>query len=129
MSAVWENAQWDFYLNFLMPDKEQRQTIENSRVRDVLKNHGDSTDPREIYHWIDFPIATDRDQFQAKAERIGFQTRGLIEPGGDNHRYTNQMFRTDLPAVDTIDTVALTLFRLARERGGSYNGWETKALQ
>ena len=51
MSAVWENAQWDFYLNFLMPDEEQRQTIENSRVCDVLKNHGDSlTDSRELYH-------------------------------------------------------------------------------
>lgn len=130
-SGVFEDAEWDSYLNFLFPTAEQLHSIENRRVCDLLQEHGDALDmPREIDHWIGFAAAEQREQFQERAAELGFYTRELIEPDDQaNPVYVIQIYRIDVPASDTIDNVTLPLFHLALESGGHYDGWESEALQ
>lgn len=129
-SVIWEDPDWQTYLGFLYPDEEQRLGIENWRVCAVLEEEGDPlTEPREIDHWIEFPDAEQRGQFEAKAVELGFQTRCLIEPDEQSAWFGIQIYNTDLPSHEKIDEITTPLFYLAREHGGNYDGWESVALQ
>ena len=39
-----------------------------------------------------------------------------------------QIYRSDVPAFAAISSVTIPLYRLARELGGEYDGWETEAI-
>jgi hypothetical protein len=123
---VWEDRLWETYLEFLLPNVEQRETIQNRHVCEQLEQRGDPLDtPREIDHWIYFPEPDQRAQFQMKVAGEAFQTRSLIDEPSRSARYGLQIYRVDLPSYNTIDRITLPLFRLARELGGEYDGWET----
>ena len=129
-SGVFEDREWDSYFNFLFPTDEQRQSIENRRVCDLLQDNGDALEmPREIDHWIGFATAEQREQFQERAAELGFYMRELFEPDESNTAFEIQVYRIDVPALDTIDGVTFPLYRLAVECGGQYDGWESEALQ
>ena len=127
---AWEDRAWEAYFAFLLPNKEQKQTIENRKVCEQLESRGDSLNqPREIDHWVYFREPDQRKQFQARVEGMGFRTGGLTEAPSREAAYGIQIRRVDLPSYNAIDDVTLPLFRLAQEFGGEYDGWETVVLK
>lgn len=108
---VWEDRGWDAYFGFLLPTEEERQTIENRKVCEVLQSHGDSLEqPREIDHWIYFREPRQREEFQLRVAEMGFQTRGLPDSPSREAAYGVQIYRVDVPSYDQIDEVTLPLF-------------------
>lgn len=127
---VWEDRSWETYFDFLLPNDEQKQTIQNSDVCEQMEQRGDPLDqPREIDHWVYFPQSDQRAQFQLKVAEMAFQTRSVIDEPSRGAPYGLQIYRVDLPSYNAIDGVTLPLFRLARELGGEYDGWETAVLK
>ncbi len=115
---------WDYYSNFLYPSPEEMQCIQNRKVVDNLVKNGDSlTSPRETDHWIYFSDRAKRDEYRDEAITLGFKSRE--EQLMDDGRYSLQIYRNDRVDYDSIDSVVLTLFRLAEMHDGEYDGWET----
>jgi regulator of RNase E activity RraB len=124
-----EDRAWEAYTS-LLPNEEQRESIENRKVCEQLESRGDALNqPREIDHWINFPLAEQRENFAMRAAVMGFLTRGLLEADTENDQCGIQIYRVDLPSFQNIDQVTLPLYRLARECGGEYTGWETQVLK
>jgi uncharacterized protein (TIGR01619 family) len=127
---TWEDRSWKTYFDFLMPNEEQRQRIENRRVCERLEQHGDPLlQAREIDHWIYFRERRHRDEFEANALARGYQVRACSDPSERDTRYGIQIYRVDVPSYDLIDSITIPLFQLAHECDGEYDGWETAVLK
>ena len=121
-----EDPNWLTYLEFLLPGPLDRQRIENRRVCDALKRHGDRLlTPREIDHWSYFPSIEAADAYLEEVTAIGFQVRNRPEGEGPVLPFGVQVWRTDLPSYENIDNVTLPLFETAARHGGEYDGWES----
>jgi len=114
---------WDYYNEFLFPDPERFQWIQDRRVVDVLEEKGDAlATPRRVDHWAYFHGADDRDAFVGAASREGF----AAEPTHDEQgQFGAQVHRVDPVELDHIHGVVMQLVALAEVHGGDYDGWET----
>lgn len=119
------DAEWSTYFSYLYPSAVDREKIENRRVCGALEQNGDKLiEAREIDHWTYFADIPSRAAFIADAAQLGFEIRTLSDSDTDG-RYLAQLWRSDIPAYNTIDDITLPLFRLAEKHGGEYDGWET----
>ena len=108
----------------------QRQQIKDHKVCEVLERNGDSLEgARDIDHWIYFENPEARDAFSAQAALMDFQIRCLVDGKTGFGRYGIQLYRLDVPSIAGINSVTIPLYRLAREFGGEYDGWETEVLK
>jgi regulator of RNase E activity RraB len=124
-----EDPEWKTYFGFLYPSEEDRERIQNRRTCESLEKNGDTLDrAREIDHWIYFCDENLASCFFQKASELGFRERTRSKQEGEEEKYIVQIFRIDTPSFDNIDSVTLPLFRLAKEYGGSYDGWETQVV-
>jgi hypothetical protein len=124
-----DDLAWQTYLEFLYPAEAERERIKNRRVCDALEQHGDAlTQSREIDHWAYFPNPSARAAFLERAQRLGFRLRSMSEPAKAGDQYGVRLYRTDVPARDSIDDVTTPLSQLATELGGEYDGWETQVI-
>lgn len=126
------DPQWEHYLTVLYPADEERQMIENRRVLDALTNQGDTLDvPRQVDHWIHFPSQRRRKQFVKAVKALGYRVEsesGPEDAGDKGHPFGIHIARTDHVDYQSINSVTLELFRLAREHEGDYDGWETAVM-
>jgi hypothetical protein len=123
------DAEWRTYYDLLLPNAEERQQIENNKVREVLKRQGDRLrEEREIDHWAYFPDCISRDSFIDQALGLGFMLRCRIEPKENRSNYGAQVYKSGRPQYPDFDREALGLFRLAAALGGKYSGWETQVV-
>ncbi|HEY5946791.1 MAG TPA: DUF695 domain-containing protein [Kofleriaceae bacterium] len=119
---------WGYYRDFLLPDDERREWMEDRKVVEALADHGDSLAiPRRIDHWIYFATAEARDQFIAEATQRGFAVEDTGEREGELP-FVVQLHRVDSATLDHIHEVVMELFELATSVGGEYDGWESPAL-
>jgi regulator of RNase E activity RraB len=117
---------WGFYREFLLPDAERRQWMENRKLVDVLvENHDALTTPRPVHHWLDFASAAGRDAFITAVQALGF-----THAGGDDeaHPFAAQITREDPVELGHIHDVVMELVELAEQHGGDYDGWETPVV-
>lgn len=127
-SGTQHDPEWSQYLEVLFPSDEDFQRMQNRHVVESLEKHGDPlTKSRPVSHWAYFQSQEDRDQFIAKAVNAGFTV--IDQSEGDNseeeYPYGVTLERVDFVDWDSINEPTLELFRLARDIGGNYDGWET----
>ena len=121
-----EERDWSSYLDYLYPSNADRQTIANRRVCDALERSGDNlTVAREIDHWAYFTSREALSAYVSEAIQLGFNVRELFLPDADHERHCARIWRSDVPAHNSIDDVTLPLFNLAATHGGEYDGWES----
>jgi hypothetical protein len=107
------DPEWETYFGFLYPSEEDRQ----------LEKEGDTlSQEREIDHWAYFPTPKARAAFIAGVLNLGFQVRTTSDSEKGRDSYGAQVYRIDLPSLESIDNVTLPLFKLAKETGGEYDG-------
>jgi regulator of RNase E activity RraB len=114
------------YWEELFPTPREWQTVQDMKVLDVLKDHGD--DPsvtRRIDHWLYFRDSSGRDAFNAWALGNGFVIQNLSDPEDVNGDYGIQIYHHARPELQVITSTTQLLWDSARELGGSYDGWET----
>lgn len=121
-----DEPDWSSYFSYLYPSDADRQTIENRRVCEALKQNGDTLlAPREIDHWAYFSDAKSLNAYLEEALQLGFKVRALSAPDETSDYHRAQIWRSDIPALNAIDGITLPLYYLAAQNGGEYDGWES----
>lgn len=124
------DPEWSHYYDFLCPDDERMQWIQDRRVVENLMEHGDSlTRPRRVDHWIYFEVARKRDAFIKAALEDGYQLESAHEDTTSDRKYCAQLYRSDKVELEEIHDVVMSLMELAEEHDGEYDGWETSVEQ
>lgn len=122
--AISQDSAWTSYLEFLCPNREQAQSIENRRVCLALQQHGDSlTEARPIDHFAYFDEEAARARFVARAKSRGFDHQLLPPTPGASTQFGVRLVRLDVPSFEGIDAITLPLYREALAEGGEYDGW------
>jgi hypothetical protein len=125
---------WNYYREFLLPDAERQQWMQDRRLVEILQEKGDPLHvPRRVDHWLYFPNAEARNSFVNDVVGEGFAIEQLIDKpkdaSGDEFSCGAQVHRVDSVELEDIHQVVMTLFRSAAERDGYYDGWETRVEQ
>ena len=114
------------YWKELFPTPREWQAVQDMKVLDVLKDHGD--DPsvtRRIDHWVYFPDPSGRGAFTSWAVENGFMIQKLNDPEDVNSDYGIQIYQDGRPELQVITATTELLWDKAEELGGRYDGWET----
>jgi uncharacterized protein (TIGR01619 family) len=122
-----EDPNWKSYFEFLYPNQEQMQTIQNYSVLLNLEEHGDDlSKKREVFHWIYFKTESELNTFEDYTLNKGFKTinKGKTESDSD-YGYNIQISRIDKVGYEEIDEYTLDLWQKAKDLNGDYDGWET----
>lgn len=106
------------------------QHAANRRISDLLARHGDTpTQVRAIDHWAYFPTAESRSTFVAKCLTLGLRVRTLRNTGRPGDKFYARLFHIDIPGRRIMDDLASSLYDLAADSGGEYDGWETQIVE
>lgn len=129
-TRVRDDNEWSTYFNFLLPNRIDRQRIQNRRVCEQLEKHGDALQrPRELDHWIYFPTQLALDSFLQEVSKVGFHLRETANHAETMLAYGARIFRQDTPSYDNIDEVVLFVFDIATKYEGKYDGWECAVMR
>jgi uncharacterized protein (TIGR01619 family) len=123
-----DDKEWRLYFDFIYPNPRQLQSILNRRVIDNLEKSGDKLiQPREVYHWIYFKSAEDREKYIEKVKQEDFKVEDIdtITGHDSEFKYKLKISRVDNVGYGDVDNYILYLWELANELGGDYDGWET----
>ncbi|HLJ65103.1 MAG TPA: DUF695 domain-containing protein [Stellaceae bacterium] len=121
-----EEPEWDAYFKFLAPSDRDRRCIANRRVCLQLKKQGDPlTEARVIDHFAHFPTESARAAFVKKITELGFAVGHLHVHEATPRPFSVEFTRRDVPDLDRMDEITLSLHDLADAREGFYDGWGT----
>lgn len=114
------------YWKDLFPTDDDWQMIQDSKTVEALKNHGDIGEiERRIDHWACFKSKADAQAYIAWLESEGFSLQELRREKLLSGDWNIQFFRSDPPALYTINRITYKLRHKAIELAGEYDGWET----
>jgi len=118
--------EWSYYRDFLLPDTERRQWMQDRRLVEVLEEKGDPlVTARRVDHWAYFSSVAARERFIVGATRDGFALEGTTEDSPGERAFGAQIFRTDSVELQHIHDVVMKLYAIAKQQDGEYDGWET----
>lgn len=117
---------WSHYLNVLYPSDEDMQRIKNRGVLEVLEQKGDNPAiTRDVWHWLYFRSAADRRLAASKAGALGYTVDGTSKDSKYPLPFGLTLKRKQEATPEAIDDAVIELFRLAKEAGAEYDGWDT----
>lgn len=117
---------WKVYFDVLYPTPEQYQRITNRRVVDNLEKYGDKLiKEREVSHWLYFKSANNREKFLSNIKEEGFKIINKDLDKSLELPFRLVIKRVDKVDLDSVNDYAIHLWKLAKEVGGEYDGWET----
>ena len=120
------DADWSYYFEYLLPDAERRQWMQDRRLVTVLMDQGDTlATPRRVDHWAYFATASDRDAFAKAATAAGFVLEAALEDNPGERPFGAHVYRDDCVELDHIHEVVMLLYDAALANNGVYDGWET----
>lgn len=117
---------WDYYTDFLLPDDERRQWMQDRRLTETLEAEGDQASVgRRVDHRLCFSSELGRSGFVRAVAREGFVADHQFQHPDPAHPFGLQVHRIDTVDLDHIHDVVMQLFEQANHHGGAYDGWET----
>lgn len=126
---VEEDAEWSCYVESLLPDKYDVQTMKNQQVIQELMEHGDQLEtPREVLHWAYFPDTDSRQAFIDRVKEGGMEVDGLTEPDEEADAYGVTVKLDHALDGEFLDDLTCGLLDIAEEHGGEYDGWESPVV-
>jgi hypothetical protein len=125
-----EDTGWAAYLEFLYPNEETLEYMNNMKVVMKLQEAGDKLiKPREVDHWAYFANLKDRQDFAIYVTDKGFKIKETSLTGKGDLRYSLNFSRVDKVHIASISTITLDLRRKAKVNNGNYDGWETLVIK
>ncbi len=120
-----EDADWDYYVEFLAPDLFAHQQIENRRLLDELASQGDLLDSiRTVDHRAYFPDEESATRAAEAFEEAGFEVDPPDGPGEDG-RFSLEFHRTEQLAGGHPDDFCAEVLEIVLPLDGEYDGWGT----
>lgn len=124
--GVKNDKTWQLYFDFLLPDVQEFQRIQNRKVLRTLQQHGDNAEKeRQIDHWIYFGTEASREAYWQQIRDLGFKTEEQHTADNGENPYCLHVSRPDKTDEDSIDDVVMLLWELAQQVNARYDGWET----
>ncbi|MEZ6194796.1 MAG: DUF695 domain-containing protein [Planctomycetota bacterium] len=121
------DPEWSSYFDFLYPSERDRQRMADRRLLEVLASHGDRTDVvREVVHWIHLGSSEDREALAREVAPLGYRELRRQESSESDLPFTLVLANMIDMHPTSVDDTTLELLRLASERRGRYDGWETQ---
>jgi uncharacterized protein (TIGR01619 family) len=118
------DPEWRQYLDVLFPAGEDFQKMSNMDVLGGLLDAGDTLQAvREVRHRIYFGTSADRQQLAAKVKTLGYRI-GPEAEGPEERPFGLVIARDQSVTPKQIDDAVLELYRLAKQAGAEYDGWE-----
>jgi uncharacterized protein (TIGR01619 family) len=123
----WEDPEWETYLEFLFPEPEDLQRIRNSKVLRHLEENGDNPAiSRPVSHFIYFKDEVSREKYWTGISTQGYQkVEEGFDPALGETPYKLQVSKEVTTQEETINEAVLSLWNLAQQHDGDYDGWET----
>ncbi|HWO75273.1 MAG TPA: DUF695 domain-containing protein [Bacillus sp. (in: firmicutes)] len=127
---IQEDETWEFYFDFLYPNKYQQQHMGNRQVVDSLEQSGDSLEvPRKVEHWIFFADEKMMNRFIKAIKKEGFTIEDQSNEMEEEEHYAVCISREDKVDLHSINNVTDLLIEVAENFEGEYDGWETFVIQ
>lgn len=124
--GVKEDRTWELYFDYLFPDVQEFQRIQNRKVLRTLKKHGDVGEKeRQIDHWIYFNREEERDFYWEHVKQEGFMLEEKGRSAEQEYPFVLHISRVDPADEQSIDRIVMYLWDLARQMNARYDGWET----
>jgi uncharacterized protein (TIGR01619 family) len=124
--GVKEDKNWELYFDFLLPDIQELQRMQNRKVLRTLRERGDlSEKERHIDHWVFFATEADRDLFWKQIQPCGFLVEGWPAEPDSELPFGLQVSRNDKTDEESIELAVMLLWELAHQMNARYDGWET----
>jgi hypothetical protein len=124
------DAEWKAYLEFLYPNEETQDYMENLKVVMRLHNDGDSLKAaRQVDHWAYFANELDRENFRNYVIGKGFKIEEKFKSERADFSFGLKFSRADKVDINSICIVTRDLRQQAKKFQGDYDGWETFVIQ
>ena len=108
---------WTYYRELLLPDAERKQWMDDRRLVQILREHGDVlVSPRAVDHYVRFEDAAKRDAFVAAVAAHGFVAH-------EADALVAHVTRDDAIELDHIHDVVMILVDIAMPLAGRYERW------
>jgi len=121
---------WAAYLEFLYPNEETFNYMQNEKVLMQLQNAGDKLEKeRQVDHWLYFKTESDRECFIQYATQAHFKLESKEKDVTLALPFKLQLSRIDKVDAPTINKITLELRKQAKKCKGDYDGWETFVIK
>ena len=125
-----EDKKWDKYLNFLYPNDETLEYMNNSKIVLRLEEAGDKLEKeRQVDHWIYFGTDKDRQGFIEYALKNKYKIEDSDKVNQGSFSFQLHISRTDKVDLPNINKITLALRKEAEKHKGDYDGWETFVIK
>ena len=121
---------WDAYLQFLYPNEDILEQMQNQKMLNKLLDAGDNLKkPRVVDHWIYFPTTASRDLYIKFAQQQKFKIVSKAKGKNPDMPYELRISRIDKVDAASINETTKYLKIKAVEYQGQYDGWETQVIR
>jgi hypothetical protein len=125
-----EDRSWKAYLEFIYPNEETREYMQDQKVVMKLEEAGDKLEkPRRVDHWLYFATEKDRQCFLDGISSMKFTVEEMAREKQGQLPYKLQLSRVDMVDISSISKITLELRRKAKVCNGDYDGWETQVVK
>lgn len=121
------DAGWEFYADFLKPQRDQlRWGLDAATILELANQGDDHARARTVRHYAYFPTALAREGFVAWAKSNGFSIDRLAKGDREDPLPFSVRFTHVGPTmIDDLFQRTNAADQAARGAGGDYDGWET----
>jgi uncharacterized protein (TIGR01619 family) len=123
------DPEWHTYTEDLFPTPIEMQLMQNYHLTTQLETSGDQLEtPRIVTHYAFFASEANRDKFLDAVQKDGFTFADWVDGQEDD---VDTPFGVSFEREDPVDIfsaneLTISLFELALEHEGEYDGWETE---
>ncbi|UVI31768.1 DUF695 domain-containing protein [Paenibacillus spongiae] len=118
------DPEWSFY-RYMLPDQLEELYVHNAHMIYALIHKGDDIkQPRNVYHWLLFRKAEDRQEMEQSLQNLGYLIEREKEGEPDTgYPYPLVISRYDNVLLDTVNARVRELYRLISHYDARYDGW------
>ena len=124
--AIKDDKTWSSYLDFLYPNEESYEFMQNQKMVMALKKGGDKlTKQRPVEHWLYFKTEADRNCFVIYATQQKFKIVAREKVAMPKTPFKLLLSRNDKVDAASITKITIEMKKQAKKCNGDYDGWET----
>lgn len=126
--GVEKDTEWSHFWDFLFPNAEQIEYINNTSVLSQLTQAGDDlSKPREVYYWFYSEDEAVSNMLKEELVAQGFNVIAGSMMDGDLP-FALTMSRVDHVDIQSVTSVTVALNALAEKYNSVFDGWETTVV-
>jgi Regulator of ribonuclease activity B/Family of unknown function (DUF695) len=124
------DSNWSTYTNFLYPNEDTYDYMQNDKVVTHLKDQGDKLSAeRQVDHWLYFQTEADRKCVFSFLEHNKFIVESMDKTDHKDYPYELHISRNDNVELAHISSVTKDLRTEAKKCNGVYDGWEASVVK